>query len=377
VATHFQVFLGDAAEPAPKTFYDRLTLLEVDENAELPGAIQLTLPVTTRGNSATEDLTQVEDAHFRPFSHIAVVVKIDGRRDECIFDGYVLSHKIHLEAGTTASSLRVWGQDASVLMDRVDRVKEWQGTDVEAANSIFRNGYSFRPSEQNSDPDAPQHPESGHTLMQRSTDAQFLRERARRTGKLFRVCCEDRAGDNVGYFIKPNLKGNPVLTLVLNPQKQATVDALDFEWDVMRPTSVLARQALFSDKEEDGADGGAQESGLDALDRTPLAQFVGKQEYNAVTRLTVCVDDAGELKQRSASLLTESNWFVRCIGEGELSRLGAVLRVGRLVSIAGAGNLHSGKYFVWSVHHTFTATTHRMRFVLVRNAVGPTDWQTG
>jgi hypothetical protein len=43
-----------------------------------------------------------------------------------------------------------------------------------------------------------------------------------------------------------------------------------------------------------------------------------------------------------------------------------------VVAVEGAGNLHSGKWFVWSVRHTFTAESHRMRFRLVRNAVGPT-----
>jgi hypothetical protein len=33
--------------------------------------------------------------------------------------------------------------------------------------------------------------------------------------------------------------------------------------------------------------------------------------------------------------------------------------------------VHSGKYFVWSIRHTITQDTHRMRFVLTRNAVGP------
>jgi hypothetical protein len=46
--------------------------------------------------------------------------------------------------------------------------------------------------------------------------------------------------------------------------------------------------------------------------------------------------------------------------------------VGKLAQVNGAGRIHSGKYFVWSVRHTITADSHRMRFVLVRNAVdGP------
>ena len=80
--------------------------------------------------------------------------------------------------------------------------------------------------------------------------------------------------------------------------------------------------------------------------------------------------DAGELRRRSQSLLREAGWFVRCEGETDLASLPLVLRVGTVVQIDGAGRMHSGKYFVWNVRHTISAESHRIRFVLVRNAVG-------
>jgi hypothetical protein len=61
---------------------------------------------------------------------------------------------------------------------------------------------------------------------------------------------------------------------------------------------------------------------------------------------------------------------VKCEGETDLARLKSVLRVATVVQVNGAGKLHSGKYFVWSVRHTIGAESHRMKFVLVRNAVG-------
>ena len=37
--------------------------------------------------------------------------------DQCIFAGYVLSQKLHLETGVTNSTITVWGQDVSWLMN--------------------------------------------------------------------------------------------------------------------------------------------------------------------------------------------------------------------------------------------------------------------
>ena len=111
--------------------------LEVEENVDLPGAIQLTLPVDSDGAG---DLTFVNDPRFQPFVNLAVVVRPAGQTDQCIFDGYVLANKLHLQKGTTGSTLTVWGQDASWLMNLEEKVKEWVDvTDADVANSIFGN----------------------------------------------------------------------------------------------------------------------------------------------------------------------------------------------------------------------------------------------
>jgi hypothetical protein len=48
-----------------------------------------------------------------------------------------------------------------------------------------------------------------------------------------------------------------------------------------------------------------------------------------------------------------------------------VLRAGDVVTIAGAGHLHSGKWLVWQVRHSFSADGWTTGFTLARNAMGP------
>ena len=164
-----------------------------------------------------------------------------------------------------------------------------------------------------------------------------------------------------------NLGGDPVITLELNDPDAWTVDALDLEWDVGRPTEVLAAQALFDDSDEDGASVDQTDSGLDLLDDRGLSDFAGK---TMSVLLTAPVDAADELTLRAQSVLREAGWFVRCSGQADVSRLKAVFRVGTVVQINGAGSLNSGKYFVWSVRHTIGKDSHKMNFMLVRNAIG-------
>src|SRR5262249_49864785 len=146
---------------------------------------------------------------------------------------------------------------------------------ADVAASIFGN-YGITPSDENSDDDSPSHTEDGHSLMQRASDIQFLRLLARRSGKVCRVACADKPGQRTGYFAKPKLGGDPDATLTLNDPDKWTVHALDLDWDVSKPSAVVARQALFSDSSESGASADTDDSGLAAMSDRSLADFAGK-----------------------------------------------------------------------------------------------------
>jgi len=340
-----------------------LASLEVEENLDLPGAFELALPVKLGADS---DLDTVDDPRLAPFSNIAVVAQASDGQKQCLIDGYVLSHKLHLDTGVVASTLKVWGQDASWLMNVAETVKEWPNlTDGAIANSIF-GAYGFTPDSGNLDNDSSAYTEQPHSLMQRSTDAQLLAMLARRSGKYARVFCTDTPGQRTGWFGSPDLSGDAAITLTLNDNQAATIDAIDVEWDVMRPTSVAAYAALLSDSSPAGSDS-TTDSGLPPLGAQDLPTFAGK---TVSALLTTAVNDAGSLTNRATAALRDAQWFVNCRGTADAGRVGGILRVGSVVAIAAAGALFSGKYLVWSVRHRITAEAHKMTFRLVSNAVG-------
>jgi phage protein D len=383
----YQILLN--GQPADASLYTLISSLEVEESLDMPGAVQLSLPIARTGEG---DLAYVSDGRFAPLANLAVVATPGsagaggviggavgavasafggdagkGPAAQCIFDGFVLSHKLHLETGITNSTLVMWGQDASWLMNLEEKVKEWVDvTDADVAGAIFGD-YGITPADDNSADDSPSHTEAGHSLMQRGSDIQFLRSLARRNGKFCRVTCADKPGARIGYFAKPKLDGDPAVTLTLNDPENWTVTSLDIEWDATRPTSVVARQALFTDDDPDGVSADSSDTGLPSLGERSLADFTGKP---MTVLLAAPVDDGGELTLRARSLLRESTWFLRCEGEADVERLGTVLRAGMVVTLVGLGALHTGRYLVWSVRHTIGQDSHTMKFVLVRNAVG-------
>jgi len=359
--TSFSILVGGTAQTDLAT---AIAELEVEENADMPGAFSITLPVnrTTAG-----DYDLVNDTRLGPLSNIAVTVTASDGNTQCLIDGYVLAQTAHLDTGTVASTVKVWGQDATWLMNTTEQVKEWVDvTDGAVANSIFGN-YGMTPDPANLDDDSPAHTSDGHSLMQRATDAQFLRRLARRNGKLFRVFCTDTPGQRTGSFAKPAADGDPATTLTLNDATAATVDSVDVSWDLMRPSATVAYQALFTDNDPDGAGGTVSDSGLDLMEARGLADFAGT---TVTSVLTTTVDDGQELTERAQSVLLESGWFVRCQGTADVNKLGSILRVGTVAQLNAAGSLHSGKYFVWSVRHKITMEKYTMEFVLMRNAVG-------
>jgi hypothetical protein len=386
MASSFQLLLG--GQQADSTLYTLISAVEVDESMDMPAAIQITVSVS---RSSGGDLTYVPDPRFAPLAPVAVVATAGGSgaqgvatgavgaaasavgggaapsAAQCIFDGYVLSQKLHLEAAITKSTLTVWGQDACWLMNQTETVREWVDvTDADVAAAIFGN-YGITPSDQNTQDDSPSHTEDTHSLMQHGSDIAFLRMLARRSGKVCRIACADQPGVRTGYFTIPQLAGDPAATITLTDPANWTVGSLDLEWDATRPTAVVAREALFSDSDPNGAVGDTSDSGLQALGDRTLAVFTGQP---MTVLLATAVDSAGELIQRAQGLLRETGWFMRCEGEADADRLGAVLRAGMLVALSGVGALHSGTWLVWNVRHRLTQEAHKMAFTLLRNAIG-------
>ena len=356
--------------PVPPAFYSSIESLEVEESYEGPDLLVLRVPVN---RTSAGDLQYVGDGTFEPYTGISMVVTPSGQGAQCVFDGYVLSWQLHLDRSSSSSTLDVAAQDASWLMNIDDTVMEWPGqTDGQVANAIF-GSYGFTPADANTDDDSPAHDPDGHSLFQRATDLQFLNGLARRAGKICRVACTDTAGQRTGYFIRPSVDAQPVATISLVDPNAWTVEKLEFDWDVMRPSQVDASQVDLTEAADDGTETDTDSSGLANLADRDLPTYSGLSS----TLLLTTPADVAELPQRTAAVLTESGFFTRCTGEADAQRLGAVLRAGDVVTVEGAGAIHSGNWLVWGVRHHFALDTFKMRFTLVRNGVGSAPAGTG
>jgi hypothetical protein len=367
MTTSFELSIGGGRDSST-ALTEALQSIEVEENVDGPSAMTITVPVN---RTSSGDLTYVDDGSFEPYTPVSVVLQAGLFSTQCVFDGYVLSWRLHLDRATAKSSIKVWAQDASCLMNLNDVVREWPGlTDGAVANEIF-SSYGFAPAAANLEDDSPAHLPEQHTLMQRTTDLRFLHSLARRTGKFCRVVCAEKPGLPTGYFGRPSPQP-PAATLDLTDPVDWSVDSLDVEWDVMRPTEVRASQGSFATPGP-GAPTIELSSGLPVFGPRDLRAYAGKPSIMLLTAAA----DPQELRQRGAAVLAESGWFATCTGETDLDRLGAVLRAGTVVAIGGAGKAHSGNWLVWRVSHLIEPGSCRVRFTLVRNAIGQSGAPAG
>ncbi len=350
--------------PVPSDFYNAIARLEVEEASDRPGSLLLSLPVN---RTSAGDLEFVGDGTFEPFTPITFVATLANQQTECLFDGYVLSWKLSLDRTTSSSTIDIWAQDASWLMNTSDNVIEWSGlTDGQVANSIFST-YGFTPADANTDNDSPAHTPDGHTLFQRGTDLQFLTGLARRGGKLLRVACTDTPGQRTGYFVQPSVDGQPATTFSLIDPNTWNVDSLGFSWDALRPTDVTTSQMDMTQSPGSLVAQTASSSGLDPLDARDYPTYLGQ----STTMILSAPADVPDLTMRAAAVLADSGFFVRCTGTTSADRLGSIVRVGDVVTIEGVGSIHSGNWLVWEVRSQLSLDAFTMQFTLVRNAMGP------
>src|SRR5580698_1625752 len=80
--------------------------LDVEENVDMPGAFAITLPVKV---TAAGDYDMPNDSRLAPLSNVCITAAASDGQTQCLIDGYVLAQTAHLDTGTAASTVKVWG----------------------------------------------------------------------------------------------------------------------------------------------------------------------------------------------------------------------------------------------------------------------------
>ncbi len=335
----------DPAMPVPDS-------LQVVEALHQPTTFSLHYEFSGQDN----DFPLLSDVHFEPEKELTVLLTVDQVPDVLVA-GPVTRHEIEIPNGGSGATLDVVGADRTVVMDREDKAKIWNGVTDSVAVSTILGGYQLVP---DVTPTTTVHTDLKHCLVQRETDLRFVRRLARRNGFWFWIS-SPAPGTNVAHFKRFTPAGTPGVEFAINA-KASTVDAVSIAWDTERPAAAMLKQINLTDKST--LDGSVARSPLTGIASKGLADIV---KATRSARLTVPADDAGDLTARAEALLIDDGWFVRARLTARLTVLKKVVHAHTLASLSGVGARHSGQYVVSRVVHDIDPDDDVMTIDLIRN----------
>ncbi|MFY1652538.1 phage late control D family protein [Solwaraspora sp. WMMB762] len=343
-------------EPEPDLVADLLSV-DAEEDVDRAGVFALRFAASPAANGRW---SHVDDPRLGVWRRISLEIGY-GDTVDTVIDGYVTHVEAAFDIDTSAAYVEVSGMDASAAMNLAEKRIAWPDKrDHEIAVEIFRS-YGFSAEVQDT---VTLHERKGDTVVQADTDIRFLRRLAARNG------FECRVRGATGVFRPPNLTEPPQRTLVLSGGADgnlvrcaATVDGTPATLAEIRAIDPVAK------KEVTRSLGASPQRSLGAASLTALRTGwpPGRTQVRGETGTSRPEQDA-RLRQAYGA----AERFVTLTGEIDSRAYRSVLRAGRLVTVRGMGESHSGLYYVSRVRHSVADSEYRQTFEAYRNGVGLT-----
>lgn len=340
--------------------YDSLISLEVELDDELAALFRLQIAIELLPDGTW---TFLDDDRFQIWKPVTISAGFTDSTEELI-TAYITHLLPSFNPDLSECSLEVWGMDASVLMDREEKLKDWPNKkDSDIAQEIFGDA-AYKLSAEVEDTRLT-HDEVVSTILQRETDMRFLKRLAARNG----YECYVEGG--VGYFRPPRLNDPPQPTLALHfGADETNVVGFAVEVNALAPAELTMWQIDRMDKSL--VDVKVQNSRQKILGRDDATQLPvgGVPPGLAVVGQTVATGRV-EMEALCQGLYHQAEWFVTGEGEVNANRYGHVLKPRLPVTIKGIGETYSGVYYVSHVTHRFTKSGYSQHFRVRRNGLMP------
>jgi Phage tail baseplate hub (GPD) len=348
----------------------RIRRLEVVERADDLSSFHMTLDMAP-GNG---DWTQLDDGRFGLLHRVTIGFGL-GPPDaqaadlkEVVFDGYVTAvEPVFGVDRTSESSLELSGLDAACLMHLEERQRAFEDlTDSEIVKQIYED-YGFTTSADSIEATTPKRERSRGTMLQRGTDADFIRMLARRHG--FEAYVEHggapvkeggaAAPECVGHFHRPRPDRDRQPTLALTPHQAPTLIEMKARWESHRPSEVKSvhvdertrrvrtttvSQPRFPRMGKTGRGDIVRSRLSTILPKRPDLVPLGLQYVDVPHEQT----EVGDL---AWSDFVAGDWLVEASARVRPTLYPKILRARRPVEVAGAGRLLDGDWYVKVVRH--------------------------
>ena len=344
--------------------------LEVDERTDDVSSFAMTLDQAP-GN---DDWTALADGRFQLLHRITIGFGI-GDSDakapaskDVVFDGYITAvEPVFGVDRTSDSSLELSGLDASCVMHLEERQRRFEGmTDSDIVKQIYEEYGFATPSEAIESTQPSRDPDRG-TMLQRGTDADFIRMLARRNG--FEAYVERAPGpvqagaaaapECNGHFHRPRPDAAAQPTLALTPHQAATLIEMRARWESHRPAQIRADHIDERSRRIRSSTIAAPrfarmgKVGRGDIIKSRLSAIVPKRADLVATGLAHAdvPHDETEVGNLAWADFLAADWLVAATARVRGAMYPQILRARRPVDVKGAGKLLDGTWYVKSVRH--------------------------
>jgi hypothetical protein len=181
----------------------------------------------------------------------------------------------------------------------------------------------------------------------------------------------------IGYFRKPQLDKTPHKDLSVHFGAENNIISIDFSIDGLQPLSVQIMQKDPFSKEIKEVK--IEETKLSKLGEKDLSELIGANIADAAAgrdlRTSICItrhniSELQLMESAARSVFDRGSWFIKAKGIVNAEAYSTVLHAKTLVSIKGAGDSASGKYYISRVSHKFKPESYLQEIEARRNALG-------
>jgi hypothetical protein len=362
---HLTLMMGPLVPvPVPQVVLDALTSVTVTTNDVGKSGFELSFTLSNR--SPLHTLFLLTGGSPIPILRVIIVVTINGTPN-VLMDGSVTNHQVAPGAAAGHSTLRLMGEDLTVLMDKIDfSGLPYPAVPAEGRVALLLLKYAFLgivplivpsvlvdvviPTNQ-----IPRH---------KGTDLKYIRMLAARVGYVFYLEPGPLPGMNLAYW-GPQIKvGVPQPALNINMDAHTNVESLSFTFDNNQngiPTVYIYNELTKIILT------------IPLPPITPLNPPLGLIPP-IPTHLEPVSDNLSKLPVAQAIMqgLAKAAKLSEVVkGEGSLDvlRYGRILKARQLVGVRGAGPAFDGLHYVNSVTHTIKRGEYKQSFKLSRNGL--------
>lgn len=363
-----QLYVGPLVPiPASRAVIEALNEITVTTKDEGQSGFQLSFTISTQSPLHTLFLLSGGGTPIKILR--VVIVAIYNGTPNVIMDGVVTKHEIVPGGDAGHATLKVTGEDLSVVMDQIDFSGfPFPALPAEGRVALMLLKYAalgIVPLVIPSifiDVVIP----TSRIPTQQGTDLSYIQELASQVGYVFYIEPGPVPGANIAYW-GPQIKvGAPQPALNINMDAHTNVEALTFSFD----NNLNAIPTLFYQEEKTKAF-----FIIPIPPITPLNPPLGLIPPIPNRLESVSKDD--DLSKYSlpraitVGVAKAAKWAEAVTATGELNvlRYGRILKARQLVGVRGAGTAYDGLYYVKSVTHKIKRGEYKQSFELSRNGL--------